>query len=528
MRRFTCTTGGHSKFWEIERDALDVTVRFGRIGTAGQVQRKTHDSIIEACDYERDKITEKLGKGYVEDLATRPQTVAVECPRCSGTGRTIRDVCAECGGTGRIPAWAQARATREARDLGVSVPRLQEQVAAGVDRTRATAAAARSRPAPTTGGVPNEGMRHVCACGDSRMLWDVADARMVGAVQCVACGTWEECNPGGRRFAAPALSNRCGACSGRGGKAPSTRCLRCRGTGTRTFQASPSTRCRRCDGLMVTRDDGFDVIEREDFFSNLATARSHGAQVSYPQERAREIPCPLCTTTTTSRPPAARAPAPAPTPARPTTCARCNGTGNVMVNRATEISCPDCRGAGRSMPPAPAPQPVRPAPLGEIRCTRCNHSASSHVIHSTDGSGNRVLDQCLDCGRNEPCGDVQAERRQRRRDLTTPSPWRAMNVYALGALATIGERVYTCVRTGTSGRTAPLVVGVSINDGTIEWREVGSGRAPAPRAAAPARRPVIAKQREQRRDLDLDAVSTTAEKPAAPAVARRDLDLDLD
>ena len=66
MRRFELTEGTSSKFWEVVADGEDLTVRFGRIGTAGQTKTKSFASAA-AAEKERDKlIKEKTGKGYAE------------------------------------------------------------------------------------------------------------------------------------------------------------------------------------------------------------------------------------------------------------------------------------------------------------------------------------------------------------------------------------------------------------------------------------------------------------------------------
>ena len=332
---------------------------------------------------------------------------------------------------------------------------LQAQVAYSVDRSRADAAAGRARlppqtigirSAPTVNGVPNEGIRHVCSCGAYRMLWDVFDTRAVGAVQCVTCGAWEECSPGGRRFPAPALGSRCGACAGRGGAPPSTRCPRCLGTGVRMSPQTTPSACLRCDGLRVTLDDGFTPEDRETFYRELVRARGLGAQVGYSQERAREIPCPRCTRTTTSP-----APAPQPAqPARPTRCGTCDGRGVVHPGGqpALEVTCSTCRGSGRTPMPAPA--------------------RSSDAI----------------------------------REAVRPEP---RTYDASRVQVSYGMRTATPMSVVTSVPPPP--------------------RATPPRAARPVRKVATPKLLDQRRELDLD-VEAEQHEPAAPAVARRDLDLD--
>jgi predicted DNA-binding WGR domain protein len=66
FRRFTCTSDGASKFWEVATEGTEVTVHFGRIGTRGQTKQKTFASAAEASREKEKLIREKLGKGYVE------------------------------------------------------------------------------------------------------------------------------------------------------------------------------------------------------------------------------------------------------------------------------------------------------------------------------------------------------------------------------------------------------------------------------------------------------------------------------
>ena len=55
MRRFELREGTSSKFWEIEVEAAAMTVRFGRIGTNGQVKTKSFASAA-AAKAEHDKL----------------------------------------------------------------------------------------------------------------------------------------------------------------------------------------------------------------------------------------------------------------------------------------------------------------------------------------------------------------------------------------------------------------------------------------------------------------------------------------
>lgn len=67
--RLLCTQGGSNKYWEIDFPSLqeytNVTfTRFGRIGSAPQLQRKVHDGPDVARAYAQGKVREKLNKGY--------------------------------------------------------------------------------------------------------------------------------------------------------------------------------------------------------------------------------------------------------------------------------------------------------------------------------------------------------------------------------------------------------------------------------------------------------------------------------
>ena len=66
MRRFEFVEGSSKKFWEIELQGTEFTVRWGRIGTDGQTQQKSFANTAKA-QAEHDKlIAEKQKKGYAE------------------------------------------------------------------------------------------------------------------------------------------------------------------------------------------------------------------------------------------------------------------------------------------------------------------------------------------------------------------------------------------------------------------------------------------------------------------------------
>jgi predicted DNA-binding WGR domain protein len=69
VRTFTYVADTSRKFWEVDRDGASVTVRFGRIGTKGQTQTKDLGTPDKARAYVDKLVSEKVGKGYVEDTA---------------------------------------------------------------------------------------------------------------------------------------------------------------------------------------------------------------------------------------------------------------------------------------------------------------------------------------------------------------------------------------------------------------------------------------------------------------------------
>ncbi len=68
-RRFEFVGGSSAKFWEISVVGREVTVRYGRLGTAGQTLAKSFGG-AEAAQRHADRlVAEKLAKGYVECAA---------------------------------------------------------------------------------------------------------------------------------------------------------------------------------------------------------------------------------------------------------------------------------------------------------------------------------------------------------------------------------------------------------------------------------------------------------------------------
>jgi DNA ligase-1 len=65
-RRFELSEGGAHKFWEVAVRGAEVTVRYGRLGTAGQTGVKAFPDEAAAQKHAEKLIAEKTRKGYAE------------------------------------------------------------------------------------------------------------------------------------------------------------------------------------------------------------------------------------------------------------------------------------------------------------------------------------------------------------------------------------------------------------------------------------------------------------------------------
>lgn len=68
-RHFEFVEGSSSKFWDVTTSGKDVTVRFGRIGTAGQTQTKSFADAAAAQTHADKLVHQKTAKGYQEVVA---------------------------------------------------------------------------------------------------------------------------------------------------------------------------------------------------------------------------------------------------------------------------------------------------------------------------------------------------------------------------------------------------------------------------------------------------------------------------
>ncbi|MFF8591097.1 DUF4132 domain-containing protein [Streptomyces sp. NPDC015220] len=82
MRRWEFTGDGSAKFWEAEAEQSSVTVRYGKVGSAGRTQLKTLDSAEAARRHLAKVIAEKERKGYRE--VTAADTGATDAPAATG------------------------------------------------------------------------------------------------------------------------------------------------------------------------------------------------------------------------------------------------------------------------------------------------------------------------------------------------------------------------------------------------------------------------------------------------------------
>ncbi len=80
-RHFTNIVGSSSKFWSIRMTQnAGYTVRFGRIGTGGQIREKQFETQWEAQKAAGRIIQQKLDKGYLENGEVVADSIPMEAP----------------------------------------------------------------------------------------------------------------------------------------------------------------------------------------------------------------------------------------------------------------------------------------------------------------------------------------------------------------------------------------------------------------------------------------------------------------
>lgn len=141
MRRFEYKDAKSHKFWEIEIEGDAFTVRYGKFGTAGQVQTKTFASSDKA-DAEAEKVIKsKTKKGYAEvelDAAAQASAVATAAPagaRNPALEAAIADAPAELGAWQVYADWLQAQGDPWGERISLG---LQREQAKGATKTKLT------------------------------------------------------------------------------------------------------------------------------------------------------------------------------------------------------------------------------------------------------------------------------------------------------------------------------------------------------------------------------------------------------
>ncbi|MBX7101467.1 MAG: WGR domain-containing protein [Myxococcaceae bacterium] len=126
-RRFECTEGGASKFWEFEVDGSKLVVRFGKLGTAGQSNVKPFADAAAAQAAAEALVREKTKKGYVEvggaSRKGRPVAPAAATTRGSGDGAAAQALIAAL--TANYPRYVAAlspAASLKALEKAIAVP----------------------------------------------------------------------------------------------------------------------------------------------------------------------------------------------------------------------------------------------------------------------------------------------------------------------------------------------------------------------------------------------------------------------
>ncbi len=88
--RYELSDGKSNKFWEVRQEGRAYRVRFGRIGSTGQEQRKELDSEKACRDAVKKKISEKLGKGY-RNAGSPPSVLWTAVGRGDASPASVRE-----------------------------------------------------------------------------------------------------------------------------------------------------------------------------------------------------------------------------------------------------------------------------------------------------------------------------------------------------------------------------------------------------------------------------------------------------
>ncbi len=122
MQRYELVEGTASKFWEVEATDNKLTVRYGRIGTAGTTQTKEFADSAAAIK-ERDKlIKEKTGKGYSEVKLANPATLAAVAVKPAKVEAKVEEASTETAVSATTATVKQKAAAPASPSGAVSVP----------------------------------------------------------------------------------------------------------------------------------------------------------------------------------------------------------------------------------------------------------------------------------------------------------------------------------------------------------------------------------------------------------------------
>jgi predicted DNA-binding WGR domain protein len=86
MRHFEFRGGKSAKFWSIDLQGKKLTIRFGRIGTAGQTQTREFANETEASRAHDKLVIEKRAKGYLETTPGAAPAATPAAPRSPKRG----------------------------------------------------------------------------------------------------------------------------------------------------------------------------------------------------------------------------------------------------------------------------------------------------------------------------------------------------------------------------------------------------------------------------------------------------------
>ncbi|MFD7657828.1 DUF4132 domain-containing protein [Actinosynnema sp. NPDC059797] len=112
MRRWELVEGGSAKFWEVSRDGSVVTVRFGRLGSAGQQKATELSSEDTATAHVAKLVAQKEKKGYREVTGTATTSAATAAPGTASTpGSATTTPAPTAGPTATNPALTTGSAT---------------------------------------------------------------------------------------------------------------------------------------------------------------------------------------------------------------------------------------------------------------------------------------------------------------------------------------------------------------------------------------------------------------------------------